>query len=194
MVIHSVLRRHASAEVIAAKNFGSSVLQIAGVDGDDRGEKAHWEGIPRDVILMKAVTFCAGKLEDQLILEETCALSIDLSHEIEHLRTARSAFVRGAEIDDGVEAVEAAFPCLEVILPAAADVIAIDEVAAPVKSLRLRVESGDFVGREHAANDEESVFLILLDRPGIQLSRRNRLNHRSSKHEGSHHVVTTYGL
>src|SRR5262245_968925 len=123
MVIHSVLRRHAPAEVIAAKDFGRPVLQIAGIDSHDRGEKAHWEGIPRDVILMKAVTFCAGRLEDQLIFEETCALSIELSHQIEHLRTTRSAFVRGAEIDDRIEAVEAAFPCLVVILPAAADVI-----------------------------------------------------------------------
>src|SRR5215813_11036221 len=191
MVIHSVLRRHASAEVIAAKDFSSSVLRIAGIDSDDRGQKAGWEGIPRDVILMKTVTFCARRLENQLIFEETCALSIELSHEIEHLRTARNAFVRGTEIDDRIEAVEAAFPCLEVILPAAADVIGIDEVSEPVKTLRLRIESGDFVGREHAMNDKESVFLILQDRPGIQLSRRNRLNHRSSKHEGSHHVVTT---
>src|SRR5262245_62227905 len=113
---------------------------------------------------MKAVTFCARGLEDQLILEETSALSIELSHEIEQMRTARNAFVRGAEIDDRIEAVEAAFPCLEVILPAAADVIGIDEVAAPMKALRLRVEIGDFVGREHAANDKESVILILQDR------------------------------
>src|SRR5262245_49510962 len=189
MVIHSVLRRHTSAEVIAAKNFCRSVLLIAGIDSDDRGEKTSWEGIPRDVILMKAVTFRAGRLEYQLILEETCALSIELSHQIEHLRTARNAFVRWAEIDDGVEAVEAAFPCLEVILPAAADVIGIDEIAAPIKALRLRVESGDFVGREHAANDKESVILILQDRPGIQLSRRERLNHGFSDHEGSPRVA-----
>src|SRR5262249_61329187 len=126
MVIYSVLRRHVSADVIAAKDFGRPVLPIACIDSDDRGQKAGGEGIPRDVILMKTITFCAGWLEDQLILEETCALSIELSHEIEHLRTARNAFVRRAEIDDRVEAVEAAFPRLEVILPAAADVIAID--------------------------------------------------------------------
>src|SRR5262249_29934038 len=124
-------------------------------------------------------------------LEETSALSVELSHKIEQLRTARDAFVRGAEIDDRIEAIEAAFPCLEVILPAAADVIGIDEVAAPIKPLRLRVESGDFVGREQASNDKESVFLILQDRPGIQLSRRDCLTHRLSEHEGSHHVVTT---
>src|SRR5262249_38559357 len=185
MVIHSVLRRHTSAEVIAAKDFCRSVLLIAGIDSDDRGEKAHWEGIPRDVILMKAVTFCAGRLEDQLILEETCALSVELSHQIEQLRTARNAFVRGAEIDERVEAIEAAFAGLEVILPTAGDVIGIDEVAAPMKALRLRVERGDFVGREHAANDKKSVFLRLQDRPGIQLYRRDRLNHRFSEHEGS---------
>src|SRR5215510_4180265 len=124
--------------MIAAKDFGRSVLLIAGVDGDDRRDKAGGEGIPSDVILMKAVTFCAGRLEDQLILEETCALAVELSHEIEHLWTARNAFVRRAEIDDRIEAVEAAFPCLEVILPATADVIGIDEVTAPVKALRLR--------------------------------------------------------
>src|SRR5262245_34443032 len=123
MVVHSILRRHVSAPVIAAKDFGRSVLPIAGIDSDDSGEKAHWEGIPRDVILMKTVTFCAWRLEDQLILEETCALSIKLFHDIEHLRTARNAFARRAEIDDRVEAIEAAFPCLEVILPTAADVI-----------------------------------------------------------------------
>src|SRR5262245_3070443 len=138
---------------------------------------------------MEAVTFRAGRLEDQLILEETCALSIKLSYEIEQLRTARNAFVSWTEIDDRIETIEATFPCLEVILPAAADVIAIDEFAAPVKELRLRIESGDFVGREHPANDKESVFLILRDRLGIQLSRCACLTHRSSKHEGSHHVT-----
>src|SRR5215475_7284107 len=182
MVIHTVLRRHVSAEMIAAKDFGRSVLLIAVIDGDDRCNKAGREGIPGDVILMKAVTFCAGRLEDQLILEETSALSIELSHEIEHLRTARNAFIPGAEIDDGIEAVEAAFPCLEVILPAAANVIGIDEVAALVKALSLRVEGIDFVGRENAANDKESVFLILQDRPGIKAPRRGSLTHRSSKH------------
>src|SRR5262245_66692857 len=108
---------------------------------------------------MKAVTFCARGLEDQLILEETSALSIELSHEIEHLRTARNVFVRGAEIDDRIEAVEAAFPCLEVILPATANIIGIDEVAALAKASRLRVERGVFVVREHGANDKQSVFL-----------------------------------
>src|SRR5215475_4553090 len=132
LVIHSVLRRHASAKVIAAKDFGRPVLPIAVIDSDDRGEKAGGEGIPRDVILMKAVTFRAGRLENQLILEETCALSVELSDQIEQLRTARNAFVRGAEIDHGIETVEAAFPRKEVILPAAADVIGIDEVAEPV--------------------------------------------------------------
>jgi hypothetical protein len=115
--------------VIAAKDFGGSVLPIAGIDCDDRSEKAGGKGIPRDVILMKAVTFCAGRLEDQLILEETRTLSIEVADEIEQMGTARNAFVRGAEIDDRIEAVEAAFPCLEMILPAAADVISVDEVA-----------------------------------------------------------------
>src|SRR5262245_63458205 len=120
-MIHSVPRRHASAVVIAAKDFGSSVLQIAGIDSDDRGQKAGGKGVPRDVILMNAVTFCAGRLEDQLILEETRTRSIERYHEIEQLRTACNAFGRGAEIDDGIEAVEAAFTRLVMILPAAAN-------------------------------------------------------------------------
>jgi len=36
-VIHSVLRRYVSAEVIAAKDFGHSILPIAVIDSDDRG-------------------------------------------------------------------------------------------------------------------------------------------------------------
>jgi hypothetical protein len=88
---------------LAAKGFSRSVLPIAGIDSDDRGEKSGGEGIPCDVILMMAVTFRAERLEDQLILEKTCAFSIELSHKIERLRTARNAFVRGTEIDDRID-------------------------------------------------------------------------------------------
>jgi hypothetical protein len=78
-----------------------------------------------------------------------CTVPVRLNRELLELRTARNAFVRWAEIDDRIEAVEATFPCLEVVLPAAADVIGIDEIAWLNVALPNRSRAVVMVGRSN---------------------------------------------
>src|SRR5262245_19013100 len=114
--------------MVPTKNLGRSVLPIAGINRNDRGEEAGRKGIPGNVILMKPVTFGPREFEDQLVLEQACSLSIKLTNEIEHFRASGDSFARRTEIDHGIKAIETALGGLKMILPATANVVGVDEV------------------------------------------------------------------
>ena len=52
-------------------------------------------------------------------------------------------------------------PVFDVVLPAASDVVRVDQIGALMKTNGLGVELGDLIGGEHLANHEEPIRPIL---------------------------------
>ena len=103
---------------------------------------------------MQLVTQRARGLEDQLVLEETGGLAVQRADDVEQARVASRPFADRAQVDHRVEAVEAALPGVDVVLPAASDVVRVDQIGALTEANGLGGELGDPIGGEHLSHDQ----------------------------------------
>ena len=116
---------------------------------------------------MQLVARRARGLEDQLVLEETGRLAVQRADDVEQARIARRPFADRAQVDHRIEAVEAALAGLDVVLPAAADVVGVDQIGALTEAIGLGVELGDPIGGEHLPDHEVPVRPILRRLRGV---------------------------
>jgi hypothetical protein len=79
---------------------------------------------------MEFVAQRARRFENELVIEETSGLAVQDRDDRQQMRIASDAFAGGAQVDHRVEAVEEAFARICVILPAAANVVGVDEIGA----------------------------------------------------------------
>src|SRR5262245_26595643 len=126
---------------------------------------------------MQAVAFSTCQLENELVFEKASSFSIQLTDEAEETRTSSDAFEHRAEIDHRVETIKPAFAGLKVILPSAADVIGVDEVCSFLNANRLCFESCYFFCRKNAADNDETVSLILVDNRFVQAQTGSGIPH-----------------
>ncbi len=68
-----------------------------------------------------------------------------------------------AQIDDGIECIEAALAALVVVLPATAEVLAIDQIAPREEPARFNGGFRNFGRRKQSANNDKPVHRVPLD-------------------------------
>src|SRR5262249_23167354 len=153
----------------AAVGDGAAVVAVGGFERNEHGEEAPREALPGDPVLVQPVALHTGRLEDQLVLEETRRLAVDRAEGGEEERVEGEVAAERAQVDDRVERLEGAFAGKDIVLPAAADVALVDEILMlaqePLGLLdRLLHEQP----REERADDDEAVALE------VSLERRSR--------------------
>src|SRR5262245_17810124 len=84
-----------------------------------------------------------------------------------------------SDVDYRIEAIEAAFLRLGMVLPPAADVLLFDQLGSREERFGLTGEGKDFIGREHLAHDEEARVVVR-----AELLGRNALERRSNDRHG----------
>src|SRR5262245_16584250 len=117
--------------MVAGEHLRRAALRACGIDGHDDRDESFWKRRPRNVVLMHRIALRAGRLEDELVFEETGLFAVESRDGIENARIARDILTERTEIDDRIEAIEAAFAGVRVVLPAAADIVAVHEIRAP---------------------------------------------------------------
>src|SRR5579862_3116571 len=78
LVIIWVIRRPVTALVITGVNHRAAVVEIGRIVGDQRGQERARKVASADEVLVQIVTLRARRFEDQLVLEKTRFLGVQI--------------------------------------------------------------------------------------------------------------------
>src|SRR5688572_32977827 len=102
---------------------------------------------------MQRVPFGAGRLVNELVLEQARPLAIERGNDVHDSLVAGHPLDRRAQVDYGIEAIEPALAALAVVLPPAAEIVEIDQFAAGEDAVGLFRYKSDLLKAKDAAND-----------------------------------------
>ena len=145
--------------MVAGEDFGGTAGGVRRINGHDDGEKGLGETFPGDVVLVHVVALGTRWLEDELVFEKESGLAVELGGHVAQQRRAGDAFAHRADVDDGIKAVEAAFSGLGMVLPAAADVVHVDEGRESCEASGFVLKFGGCGGKDTGCRDKAITMI-----------------------------------
>jgi hypothetical protein len=147
--------------MVAGKYFGGAVARVRRINGYDYRDETLRKRVPRNVVLVQRVTRSPRRLENQFVLKKAGLLSVHYRDGLYDSLVAREPGNGLTEIDDGIEAIEAAFISLDMVLPTATNVRRVDQISALQKTIGILPQGVNLILGEHAVQDSETVTAVL---------------------------------
>ena len=119
---------------------------------------------------MEGVTGGAGRFENQLVLEQENRLAIKHRHRGKNPCVPRHSRKNRTEINDRIETIEPTLARGGAILPAATNVVLVDEVLVLENARGLRGHFRHFRAVKNLTHDQKTVRVVLLNR-ALRLKR-----------------------
>ena len=123
-------------------NLGAAVGTIGRIQWDKHCQEGAWEALPGDEVLVQAVAARSGRLVDQLVLEQAGGLAVERGQHGQQAWILGDAAAHRPNVHHRIEGLEQTGAGLEVRLPAAAQVIGVDQLAALEECIGLGMRSG----------------------------------------------------